>query len=142
MSEHWYCVGCAKTFPRQPGIDNAWCEDCQRYMGCVWDDDETLIVHFESGAVRSMMNDVRYDLITPYGLRRLAQTYAEGSVKYGDRNWENGIPLGNLLNHALAHLTQYMAGDKSEDHLAHAVWNLMAIMHFEEVGTMGEGETR
>lgn len=74
----------------------------------------------------------RYDLITPIGLRRLAETYGEGALKYGDRNWEKGIPNDNLLNHLIAHINQYMVGDKTEDHLAHAAWGLFALMHFEE----------
>ena len=77
----------------------------------------------------------RYDLITPVGLRRLAETYGEGALKYGDRNWEKGIPNDNLLNHLIAHINQYMAGDRSEDHLAHAAWGLFALMHFEEIHT-------
>jgi hypothetical protein len=32
----------------------------------------------------------------------------------------------------LAHINQWLAGDSSEDHLAHAVWNLMSALHFEE----------
>lgn len=88
---------------------------------------------FESGAVRGVEEtNARFDLITPVGLRRLAETYGEGSLKYSDRNWEKGIEASNLMNHAMTHLNQYMSGDRTEDHLAHAVWNLMAIMHFEE----------
>lgn len=89
---------------------------------------------FKSGAVRGVEKSiVRFDLITPVGLRRLAETYGEGSIKYNDENWLKGIEAKNLMNHALTHLNQYMAGDKSEDHLAHASWNLFAIMHFEEL---------
>ena len=88
---------------------------------------------FFTGAVRGTdAGDTRYDLITPIGLRRIAETYAEGAVKYSPRNWEKGIPASNLINHAMKHIEQWRAGDTSEDHLAHAVWNLMATMHFEE----------
>jgi hypothetical protein len=95
--------------------------------------------YFTTGAVRSpevagqQKFPARYDLITPVGLRRLAETYGEGSLKYGDRNWEKGIPVSNLLNHALAHIVQYLAGDTTEDHMAHAAWNLFAVMHSEEM---------
>lgn len=75
---------------------------------------------------------VRYDLISPIGLRRIAETYAEGSQKYGDHNWLKGMPASDLLNHALAHLNDFKRGDTSEDHLAHAAWNLIAMMHFQE----------
>lgn len=93
----------------------------------------TSLQQFDTGAVRGTDADLtRYDLISPIGLRRLAETYAEGSRKYGDDNWLKGIPANNLLNHAIKHIEQWRGGDTSEDHLAHAAWNLFAIMHFEE----------
>jgi len=91
------------------------------------------LVQFSTGAVRSSdAEGVRYDLITPIGLRRLAETYAEGSRKYGDYNWQKGMPASVLLNHAIRHIYLYLEGDQSEDHLAHAAWNLLAVCHFEE----------
>ncbi len=88
---------------------------------------------FDTGAVRSKdADDVRFDLITPIGLRRLAATYQEGAVKYGAHNWQKGIPASDLTNHALKHVNSWLSGDTSEDHLAHAVWNLMTLIHFQE----------
>lgn len=88
---------------------------------------------FETGAVRSTDADkTRYDLVSPIGLRRLAETCHEGAAKYSDFNWEKGMDIPNLLNHALRHLYIFLSGDRSEDHLAHAAWNLFAAMHSEE----------
>ena len=92
------------------------------------------IKQFVTGAVRSSDADnVRFDLITPIGLRRLAETFAEGAKKYSENNWLKGIPSTDLFNHAVRHLYLWLQGDTSEDHLAHAAWNIFAIMHFEEV---------
>jgi len=89
---------------------------------------------FSTGATRGTDADnVRFDLITPIGLRRLAATCAEGAKKYTDHNWKQGIPASNLINHALRHLFMWLQGDYSEDHLAHAAWNILAVCHFEEV---------
>jgi hypothetical protein len=74
----------------------------------------------------------RYDLISPIGLKRLAATYGEGAVKYPPGNWMKGIPASDLINHAMTHIMQWLAGDTSEDHLAHATWNLFSVMHFEQ----------
>lgn len=88
---------------------------------------------FETGAVRSGdANTVMYQLISPIGLRRLAETMKEGFDKYGAYNWERGMPIGDILNHGIRHLFLYLEGDRSEDHLAHAAWNLFAAMHMEE----------
>ncbi len=94
---------------------------------------ETLTT-FPSGAVRRAdAQNVRFDLITPIGLRRLAETCAEGALKYGDFNWQRGIPASQMLNHAIRHIYLWLAGDNQEDHLAHAAWNILGVCHFEEV---------
>ncbi len=100
-------------------------------------------VTFDTGSVRNELNDVRYDLISPVALRRLAETYALGAGIYGDRNWEKGQPFSVLLNHALDHINCYVAEQRGaaimkgkkqgEDHISHAVWNLFALMHFQEL---------
>lgn len=89
---------------------------------------------YDTGAVRSGdCEETRYDLITPIGLRALAQTYAEGMRKFGYCNWENGMPVTDLLNHAIAHIYKFLGGDRSEDHLAHAAWNLLGAIHSMEM---------
>jgi len=87
---------------------------------------------FASGAVRGTdASGTRFDLISPVALEALAETYAEGAAKYGDNNWLKGIPTSDLLNHALRHLNMWQRGDTSEPHLAHAAWNVLAMIHFE-----------
>jgi hypothetical protein len=89
-------------------------------------------VRFATGAVRSSDAEAtRYDLISPIGLEAVARTCAEGAAKYGDWNWEAGMPAHDLLNHALRHIYRYLAGDRSEDHLPHAAWGLLAAIHSE-----------
>lgn len=89
---------------------------------------------FSTGAVRSSDKaNVRYDLISPIGIRRLAETMEEGRKKYGYFNWERGMPIGDILNHAIAHIYAYLEGKPTgEDDLAHAAWGLFAAMHMEE----------
>lgn len=88
---------------------------------------------FSTGAVRSNDREaVRYDLISPIGLRALAETYAEGAAKFGANNWENGMPVTDILNHVLAHIFDFLGGCRKEPHLAHAAWGLMAAIHSME----------
>lgn len=95
-------------------------------------EDQTLS-KFATGAVRSSDTlGVRYDLISPIGMRRLAETYAEGAVKYHPKNWELGMPISDILNHVIAHIYSYLAGNRDEDDLAHGCWGLFAAMHSEE----------
>lgn len=99
---------------------------------------------FATGAVRSADRaKQRYDLISPIGLRQLAETCHEGAEKYSDFNWEKGMPVHDLLNHAVAHIYAYLSGDRSEPHLAHGAWNLFAAMHSEELWPeLNEGHLR
>lgn len=71
-----------------------------------------------------MRNDV--------GFRRLAETYGEGFLKYGADNWMKGFPESVLVTHALEHISKHLAGDKSEDHIAHAIWNLYTLAWVQE----------
>jgi len=89
-------------------------------------------IEFACGAKRSADRvGVRYDLLSPIALARYAAACAEGAQKYGDFNCEKGMPAGEMLNHAVAHIYAYLAGDRSEDHLGHAMWNIASAIHGE-----------
>ena len=90
--------------------------------------------HYATGAVRSAdCQQTRYDLISPIGLEAVARTYAEGANKFGPANWENGMPVTDLLNHAIAHIFKWVGGCRKEDHIPHAIWNLLAVLHSLEL---------
>ena len=102
------------------------------------------VVKFDTGAQRSAdAEHVRYDLISPVGLAAVARACAEGAVKYSDYNWEKGMPARDVLNHAVRHIYMFLSGDRSEDHLGHAAWNLLAAIHSLEVWPhLNEGTLR
>ncbi len=90
---------------------------------------------FESGAKRDTQEGKpRFDLISPFMMTRLASLMERGAVKYGEWNWEKGMPFSRFFASAFRHLMQYWKGDRDEDHLAAVIFNLMAIIHFEEIG--------
>lgn len=74
----------------------------------------------------------RPDLLSPSVLMRDARHMENGSVKYGERNWEKGQPSSRYYGSALRHILLYGEGDRSEDHLAAARWNLAGII-FNEI---------
>jgi hypothetical protein len=56
----------------------------------------------------------------------------EGCKKYGDRNWEQGIPLHCYIDSACRHFIKWSRGDTDESHNRAALWNTMcAIWTFQ-----------
>lgn len=87
---------------------------------------------FESGARRDIQTGKpRYDLIPPGPLKRLAELYARGAEKYGESNWELGMPMSRITSSLMRHMEQFREGDVSEDHLAAVTWNALALMYFQ-----------
>lgn len=76
----------------------------------------------------------RYDLISPYATKRLAQRLEFGVEKYGERNWEKGQPMDDFFDSAKRHMDNWQMGMTDEDHLAAAYWNLHCMIHFDSVG--------
>lgn len=94
---------------------------------------------FETGSVRDTREGKgRYDLLPPYPMFRLARHYENGAKKYGDRNWEKGQPVTRYYDSAMRHLFKYMEGSRDEDHLAAAAWNIIGIIHTEEMVRRGK----
>lgn len=87
---------------------------------------------FASGAMRAPHEGKpRYDLIPPEPLRRIAEMYRRGGERYGEHNWELGMPTSRMLSSLMRHIESYRLGDTTEDHLAHAAFNIIGIMFFE-----------
>ena len=55
----------------------------------------------------------------------VAKHFENGALKYGEHNWEKGIPISRYIDSALRHLMKDLAGETDEDHAAAFVWNLM-----------------
>lgn len=90
---------------------------------------------FDTGAQRDIESGKpRYDLIPTFALKRLAELYARGAEKYREWNWTEGIPYSRMLSSAERHLQQWKQGDRDEDHLAAVAWNILGLIHYEEVG--------
>lgn len=93
---------------------------------------------FDTGSRRDTREGKgRYDLMSPIVLERDARHLEFGAKKYGERNWEKGQPLCRYIDSALRHIYKYLSGERDEDHLAAARWNLGALIHTEEMIARG-----
>lgn len=137
------CNNCKHTANLE---DEAPCDFCFNYDNAGrrsptrWEPAETTVIadsgdrtQFSTGAVRDMHEGKgRFDLLPMCVLMRLAKHYENGCIKYGDRNWEKGIPCHSFADSAMRHLVKYMDGWRDEDHLIAAIWNLCGLAWTEE----------
>lgn len=54
--------------------------------------------------------------------------FEEGAKKYGDHNWQKGIPVECYMDSAIRHYLKYRRGDKDEPHDRAFVWNLLCCI--------------
>jgi len=66
----------------------------------------------------------RFDLADPASMFKMCKVLHEGAEKYGVDNWRS-IPVEDHLNHLILHAYAYLAGDTSDEHLAHAMCRAM-----------------
>jgi len=55
----------------------------------------------------------------------VAKHFENGALKYGERNWQKGIPVSRYIDSAVRHLMKDCACETDEDHAAAFVWNCM-----------------
>lgn len=77
----------------------------------------------ENGAQQTAI-PFRFDLIDPIAMFELANVVASGAKKYKPNNWR-GLTVEDHLNRVLAHVYAHLAGDKTDDHLEHALCRMM-----------------
>ena len=82
---------------------------------------------------------LRYDLLPYDVLEQIVGVLTDGSVNYGDRNWERGMSWGRVFAAAQRHQSQFWQGHEFDDesgrnHLAHAIVNLMFLLAYYDRG--------
>lgn len=58
----------------------------------------------------------------------VAKHFEEGAKKYGENNWQKGIPPKCYIDSAVRHYLKWLRGDKDEPHDRAFVWNLMCCI--------------
>ena len=80
---------------------------------------------FETGAKRDMhIGKGRLDLLPCNAILELAKHCENGALKYGERNVDKGIPQHSFIDSGLRHIFKYLRGDRDENHLVAALWNI------------------
>lgn len=76
----------------------------------------------ETNAAGASQSAIPYAVVSldAGALLAAARVAAAGDAKYGVDNWR-GITTREHLNHLLVHVLAYLAGDRSDEHLSHAI---------------------
>lgn len=73
-------------------------------------------------------------------LLEVSKHFEDGAKKYGDRNWEKGIPVHCYIDSAVRHYLKFVRGDNDEPHDRAFCWNIMCAIwtckHYPELNDM------
>ncbi len=61
-------------------------------------------------------------------LLEVSKHFEEGAKKYGEYNWQKGIPTRCYIDSAVRHYLKWLRGDEDEPHDRAFVWNIMCCI--------------
>lgn len=61
-------------------------------------------------------------------LLEVAIHFEEGAKKYGEYNWQKGLPVKSFINSAIRHYLKWLRGDKDEPHNRAFCWNILCAI--------------
>ena len=61
-------------------------------------------------------------------LLELAIHFEEGAEKYGENNWQKGLPVSCYIDSAMRHWLKWRRGDTDERHDRAFVWNIVCCI--------------
>lgn len=65
---------------------------------------------------------------TPTMILEVSKHFEEGAEKYGEGNWQKGLPVKCYINSAVRHYLKWLRGDNDENHHLAFCWNLMCCL--------------
>lgn len=61
-------------------------------------------------------------------LLEVSKHFEEGAKKYGEYNWQKGIPVNCYIDSAVRHYLKWIRGDEDEPHDRAFVWNIICCI--------------
>lgn len=86
----------------------------------LWENIE--LFNFQSVPTYSLKNGLANNLL------EVAKQFEDGAKKYGDRNWQKGIPVHCYIDSGIRHYLKWLRGDKDEPHDRAFMWNLLCCI--------------
>lgn len=88
---------------------------------------EMFASHWDDGHTKASI----YDIIVQRNCTMLLEVaihFEEGAKKYGDNNWQKGIPVRCYIDSGVRHYLKFLRGDKDEPHDRAFCWNIMCAI--------------
>lgn len=73
-------------------------------------------------------SDVAYDGSADTMILEVAKHFEDGANKYGEHNWQKGIPANCYIDSAVRHYLKWSRGDQDEPHDRAFVWNILCCI--------------
>lgn len=67
----------------------------------------------------------------PTMIMEVSKQYEDGAEKYGEHNWEKGIPLHCYIDSAVRHFLKFIDGRVDEPHDRAFIWNILGALWTE-----------
>ena len=90
---------------------------CLDMFSVNWDDDKTKSSRKEIETQRQCTM-----------LLEVSKHFEDGAKKYGENNWQKGIPVNCYIDSAIRHYLKWLRGDQDEPHDRAFVWNIMCCI--------------
>lgn len=58
----------------------------------------------------------------------LSKHFEDGAKKYGEYNWQKGLPLSSFVNSGVRHYLKWLRGDEDERHDRAFMWNIVCLI--------------
>lgn len=108
---------------------------CYRYLSDGYDDVFRSISNYQKSgdtyflnvAIESFLPISNFDGFADMFLE-LSVHFEDGARKYGDRNWEKGIPAHCYVDSAVRHYLKFLRGDTDERHDRAFCWNIICCI--------------
>jgi hypothetical protein len=86
--------------------------------------------------IRHNQNKLRFDLVSPVAIEKMAEVLTKGCEKYPENNWRKGLPWIKGVTASIdRHLNAFKQGEDTDPesgllHMAHIATNVMFLLEF------------
>lgn len=103
--------------------------NCFKLLNSCLDEGRSVDVRYESALDAIHQFSIVTEYTIPDLMLEAAIHYEEGAKKYGERNWEKGLPAWCFIDSAVRHLLKYLDGRRDERHDRAFVWNMLGFAY-------------